>query len=195
MNTELILEHIDQQVKKAFSQDNDLDSLPIADWQKYLPGFFERTNKQLKLEKIQQSLSFKPIQQEVKKSADFQGFVIGIMLEPSTPENPDLHGQWISAEEVEKSCLHWSRYHQRIGFNHNQWSEKQGPENPDAICLWNWIEYGSPVIGGYQVRPGTWLQAWQFISEEKKRQVQNYEINSFSPGGMATVIKNGGKDE
>ncbi|MGV3526535.1 MAG: XkdF-like putative serine protease domain-containing protein [Candidatus Sericytochromatia bacterium] len=128
------------------------------------------------------------VQQE--KNADaFQGFVIGIVLEPGDPENRDLHQQWISAEEIEKACLHWSIHHQRIGFEHQEWPEQQGVNNPDAICVWNWIEYGSPLIGGYQVKPGTWLQAWQFISEEKKEAVKNYEINGFSPGGMTTVWK------
>lgn len=124
---------------------------------------------------------------ENKAVADFQGFVVGIVLEPGSPDKPDLHGQWMSAEDIERSCDNWSLYHQRVGIQHQEWAEQQGINHPDFVCVRNWIEYGCPVIGGYKVKPGTWLQAYQAVSERGIAMLKNYEINGLSPGGIGTV--------
>lgn len=137
----------------------------------------------------QQKRAFTPLAKitENKAVADFQGFVIGIVLEPGSPERPDLHGQWMSAEDIERSCDHWSLFSQKVGIQHQEWAEQQGINHPDFVCVRNWIEYGEPIIGGYKVKPGTWLQAYQAVSERGVQMLKNYEINGLSPGGIGTV--------
>lgn len=124
---------------------------------------------------------------KTNRAADeFQGFGVFIVLEPRAEDDRDLHGNYISAEEVEKACLHWSINHQRIDVGHDASNEADAFTHPDFRLVWNWMEYGEPVIGGYKVRPGTWMQAYQAMSEEGKAMFQNHEINALSPAGDCT---------
>lgn len=198
------IQQIDQHVIKCLSE-GSLPAIPeITDLATFMAGFVSRnlSKRIIELPEIQtdkQTKSdFRPLSlgrvsaeptltTETKAVADFQGFVIGIVLEPGCPEKPDLHGQWMSAEDIERSCDNWSLYHQRVGIQHQEWAEQQGINHPDFVCVRNWIEYGCPIIGGYKVKPGTWLQAYQAVSERGIAMLKNYEINGLSPGGIGTV--------
>lgn len=188
MTVKSLLSEIDAHTVESL-RNGELPSLPeITDLKAYMAGFVQRNLAEIKMPEVKgiEKAAFQPIQID-KAAADFQGFVIGIVLEPGCPEKRDLHDQWMSKEEIMKACLHWSTYFQRVGIQHTEWAEQQGVQHPDFVCVWNWIEYGCPVIGGYEVKPGTWLQAYQAVSERGMQMLKNYEINGLSPGGMGTV--------
>lgn len=189
-----------------------LEKLPILqEFSDFLPefcsvldqsGFLDLTDKVVEEEEAtldfalpslkcaSEKAGFKPLAKTVNKSvADFQGFVIGIVLEPGSPDNRDLHDQWISKEEIFKAAMFWSLNSQKVGIQHEEWPEEQGVNHPDFVCVFNWIQYGDTVIGGQTVKDGTWLQAYQAMNDDAKAKLQNYELNGLSPGGMATVWK------
>jgi hypothetical protein len=123
-----------------------------------------------------------------RMATDFQGFVVGKVLEPGTEDGPrDLHNQWISKEEIEKAALYWSIHGRKIRVQHDESTEALNGEHPDFLCVFNWIQRGDTTIGGYEVKDGTWMQAWQAMSETAKAKLYNREITCFSPGSMMRV--------
>jgi hypothetical protein len=192
------INEIDAETVKALSAGRLPDLPEIDDLAVYMAGFVQRNlSKACELPSVSvetEALSkaaFQPIEINNidKAAADFQGFVIGIVLEPGREDKRDMHGQWMSKEEIYKACLNWSTYSQKVGIQHTEWAAQQGVNHPDFVCVWNWIEYGCPVIGGYEVKPGTWLQAYQAVSERGMQMLKNYQINGLSPGGLGTVWK------
>lgn len=133
--------------------------------------------------------------EKANSTADFQGFFIGIVLEPRAEDDRDLDNCYMSREEIEKACDHWSIHHQKIRVNHDPDTEGGAFEHEDYRCIRNWIEYGEPIIGGYPVRAGTWLQAYQCMSEQAKSDVENHVINGLSPNGPVTIWKDKPKEE
>lgn len=125
-----------------------------------------------------------------KMATDFQGFVVGKVLEPGTANGPrDLHNQWISKEEIEKAALYWSIHGRKIRVQHDESTEAINGEHPDFLCVFNWIQRGDTVIGGQTVKDGTWMQAWQAMSDWAKEKLYNREITCFSPGSWMKVKK------
>lgn len=202
MNPQSILNQVDHDFLAAIQAGSDLSELPIQDWQSYAAGFAQRhalpksDPLSLSSEPVATSVSeekgspahnWRPITTETDRSvADFQGFVTGIVLEPGTPEDRDLHGNYMSAEEIHKAFLHWSVNFQRIDIMHDPSTEAGAFDHPDFRCVANWIEYGCPIIGGYQVKPGTWLQSYQAMNEQARQALLNNQINGLSPSGLTT---------
>jgi len=126
-----------------------------------------------------------------KTAADFQGYMVAIVLEPRSAEEiaadaRDLHGNFISKEEIRKAALHWSIHGRKVRIEHDASTEALNGEHPDWLNVFNWIQEGDTVIGGYLVKDGTWLQSWQAMSPAAVEALKNYEINGLSPGGYAT---------
>ena len=119
----------------------------------------------------------------------FQGYFIGIVLEPRDENDRDLDNCWMSKEEIAKAYMHWSIHHQRVRVSHDPATEAGAFEHEHYRVVGNWLQFGDTVIGGYKVKDGTWLQSYQCMSEQSKSDVQNYAINSLSPGGMCNVWK------
>jgi hypothetical protein len=138
----------------------------------------------LKYAKVQTAATL-PVE---KAASDFQGFVLGIVLEPGDPDNRDLHGNWTSKEDCELACDRWALRYGVVGVGHTEFPEEQGTKHPHFVLLRNWIQIGDAVIGGRLVKDGTWLQAYQAVSEWAKAAVANFEINGLSPGGTARFI-------
>lgn len=109
---------------------------------------------------------------------EFQGIVIGIVLQPGDPDNRDLHGHYMSAEEIEKSCYYFMESGHALGTQHNDFSDHW-------TLLEIWIQRDDTTIGGEFVKAGTWLMTTKAKSDEMKQKLQNGEINCYSPGGMA----------
>lgn len=147
------------------------------------------TTSTAQAEKSAKSQQWKPLVRVQKNNSvsDFQGFFVGIVLEPRAEDDRDLDGCYMSREEVEKAANYWSVNHQRVRVNHEDGTEANAFEHPDFRLVYNWVEQGEPVIGGYKIRPGTWMQAYQAVSEKGKSMIQNYEINGLSPGGPTNI--------
>lgn len=124
-----------------------------------------------------------------KAASDFQGFFMGIVMEPGDPDHRDLHGNWTSKEDCELGCDRWALRHGVVGVGHTEIPDEQGTRHPHFVLLRNWIQIGDTTIGGQLVKDGTWLQAYQAVSEWAKQAVANFEINGLSPGGTARFIE------
>lgn len=120
--------------------------------------------------------------------ADFQGFCIGLVQEPGAPDDRDLHMNWASKEDIEKACDKWAFLYSRVGIKHEEFPEDQGVNHPHFVILRNWIQYGDTTIGGQFVKDGSWLQAYQAVSDWAVQALENYEINGLSPGGSARFV-------
>jgi len=193
----------------GFAQTVDAAIAPIQSFQTFFPEFCATLNAcnrldltpkvreskptELKVElpdvskSVREQANFRAIAKANKSVGDFQGFVLGIVLEPGSPDKRDLHGNWISKEEIFKACMHWSLNSWKVGTEHSEWPEEQGVNHPNTRCVMNWCQYGDTTIGGEFVADGTWLQAYQAMNDEYKAKFQNYELNGLSPGGMATI--------
>lgn len=123
-----------------------------------------------------------------KAASDFQGFVIGLVQAPGSPDERDLHGNWASKEDIERACDNWALNYAMVGIGHTEIPEDQGPNHPHFVILRNWIQIGDTTIGGRLVKDGSWLQAYQAVSEWALNALKNYEINGLSPGGSARFI-------
>jgi hypothetical protein len=125
---------------------------------------------------------------DVQRGIEFEGFFIGIVQEPGTPDDRDPVGVYTSKEDLARACDWWAYNSAVVGINHREFPEQQGIHHPHFVCVRNWIQYGDTVIGGEHVKDGTWLQAYQCKSDEAKEWVRNYQINGLSPGGKALVL-------
>lgn len=141
----------------------------------------------------ERSINLQPIARvQTNQSVDeFQGFAIFIALEPRSAEEiaadkRDLHGNFISKEEIRKAAIYWSIHGRKNRIEHDPGTEVPIHENPDWCCVFNWIQHGDAVIGSKLVKDGTWLQAYQALTDDAKTKLQNYEINGLSPGGIST---------
>jgi hypothetical protein len=142
--------------------------------------------------------AFLPLQEMLQKShepigvtkgvGDFQGFCIGLVQAPGSPDERDLHGNWISKEDLERACDKWAFNHAVVGIGHTDFPEEQGINHPHFVILRNWIQMGDTTIGGRLVKDGSWLQAYQANSEWAMNALENFEINGLSPGGSARFI-------
>lgn len=142
--------------------------------------------------------AFLPVQELIQKSTepisiekgitDFQGFCIGLVQAPGSPDERDLHGNWASKEDIERACDKWAFNHAVVGIGHTEFPEEQGTNHPHFVILRNWIQMGDTTIGGRTVKDGSWLQAYQANSEWAMNALENFEINGLSPGGSARFI-------
>lgn len=126
---------------------------------------------------------------EVTNAAKFEGFFIGVVLAPSSPDEPrDLDNKWTSAEECEKACDWWAFNSGVVGINHEEYPEQQGKDHPDFVLLRNWVQLGDYTVGGFTIRHGSWCQAYQCVSERAFNGVKNREFNGLSPKGRTFVV-------
>ena len=120
----------------------------------------------------------KAIEEEKRKA-------LFIVLEPTTIENPDLHGDVYTSEEVEKACDNFNR-------NCNQ-ANIQHIENTDQIEILE--SYITPVEfvldTGQIVQKGTWLSNFYFPETEEGdllwQGVKNGTFTGLSVGCTATT--------
>ena len=117
------------------------------------------------------------MKQIISKSADEKRQALFIVM---VPDEPDMHGDVTSAEEIQKACHNFNLSARQANLFHVQkTSDFTFVESYCAPCDLN--------IDGEIVTKGTWLANTQFHSDDLWEQVKSEEISGLSIGAIALV--------
>jgi len=114
----------------------------------------------------------------LKASEDF-GFVLVPIL---VPDEADLQGDIISAEDIEKAAHAYMEESQRGGYMHRQILT-------DVVLVESYLLRADMEIEGQIVKQGTWLGAWRIYNEELRTLIKEGKITGVSIGGSAQRIE------
>jgi hypothetical protein len=123
---------------------------------------------------------------EITKAVEVeQRKALFIVLEPCGLDNPDLHGDIYTAEEVEKAADNFNRFCGKASIQHLVQTEK-------AEILESYITPVSFVLDtGKVIQKGTWLQNWYFPETEDGemlwKDVKESKFTGLSIGAKATT--------
>lgn len=117
------------------------------------------------------SSRFAPI---IKRSED-AGFVLAPAL---VPDEIDLQGDVISAEEIEKAAYDYMEASQRGGYMHRQ-------VLTDVVLVENTILRTDTTINGVSLTKGTWLVGFRIYNEELRGLIKDGTITGLSIGGWS----------
>lgn len=113
------------------------------------------------------------IECEILKSNDEKQIVYGIVLEPNVV---DAHGDFISKDEIEKSCHFFMLNSQMIGYQHKKVAPAKVVES-----------YISPVdfdMGHQMVKKGSWILGVKVLDEDKWNEIKEGKLTGFSIGAL-----------
>jgi len=109
----------------------------------------------------------------IRKVDQYQHKVYGVVL---SPDEVDLQGDMISAEEIEKaSDLYMERY-QQVGFQHER--------IVDAYVVQNFIAYSDYMLGSELVKKGSWVMCIKVVDSGLWEKVLSGDISGLSIGGI-----------
>lgn len=117
---------------------------------------------------------------QILKVYDDQQIAWGIFLEPGSPDNRDLQGQWASAEEIEKAAHTFMIEYQASTEMHN--------EPADAVLIESAIAPVDMIVEKEVIYKGTWYGAFKVYSTELWNKIRSGKYTGFSIGGTATII-------
>lgn len=125
-------------------------------------------------------------QVEVTKAVELeQRKALFVVLEPCGLDNPDLHGDVYTAEEVQKACDNFNRFCGQANVQHLVMTEKA--EINESYC--SPVEF--TLDTGKVIQKGTWLQTWHFPEtpdgEMLWKSVKEGKFTGLSIGGTATT--------
>ena len=178
-----------------------LDSIPFLAEFAYRNEIYPRPNPEEKMETPEISAYSAANMNMVKSvksheclikdvSSGIEGIVYGIVLEPGSEDEPDLQGQWIDDDQIEKSCHEYMTKFGTLGYMHSKFNKQQHVKNPSFRLIENYIvkdEDGVQKINGHPLKKGTWIQAWKIIDPAIKDDVVKGRLTGFSVGGYATI--------
>ena len=125
---------------------------------------------------------------EFTKSLDLeQRRALFVVLEPQELDNvSDLHGDFYTAEEIEKACISFNTHSMKANLFHRVETEHARIEQ-SYINLTDFIS-----DDGRLVKKGSWLQWWYFpeddsVADRLWEMVKAGEINGVSIGANAKV--------
>lgn len=118
----------------------------------------------------------------LEKFKEDERIILGVVLEPTTPENPDLHNDFYDAEEVTKACNNFNQYCMQTNIEHIF----QLPDGSASI-LKSFVMPVDCMIGEQVVKAGSWLQEWKIHTESLWDMVKDGDFTGFSMGGSALI--------
>lgn len=110
----------------------------------------------------------------ILKVDKLQHIVWGVVLQPDIP---DLQGDIISAEEIEKAAYNYMIESRATGFRHQK--------ELDAAIVESYIQKADEVFEGEKIKKGSWMAAMKVFDEEVCKGIDSGEFHSFSIGGFA----------
>lgn len=119
---------------------------------------------------------------KIQKFKEDEQVILGVVLEPTDTENPDLHNDVYSAEEVKKACENFNLYCNSTNVEHLL----QLPDG-SADILKSFIIPITCVVGDQLVKEGSWLQEWKIHDQVLWKMVKDEEFTGFSIGGQGHV--------
>lgn len=120
----------------------------------------------------------KAFAQEVRVCKAEERYVLGIVLEPQDPDCPlDSQGDVYTAETIRRAAHLFMEEYRNIGLQHS------GLVNDKVKILETWIQHEDTVIGGQNVKAGSWLMAVRVIDDQLWEDVKAGRLTGFSIGG------------
>jgi len=116
---------------------------------------------------------------KILKASDDFGFVLVPIL---VPDEADLQGDVISAEDIEKAAHDYMEVSQAGGYMHRQILT-------DVVLVESSIQRSDTEIAGVVIKAGTWLGAWRIRNEELRTLIKEGKITGVSIGGSAQRIE------
>ena len=122
---------------------------------------------------------------QVLKADDEKRFTLGIVY---VPDEPDAHGDFMRAEEIEemawRALASLARGGLKVGLEHQVFEMEDG--RPPGIVVESYIARVPFEMNGVKVKEGSWVvgvvwhpRAWELVKSGRLR--------GFSFGGVATV--------
>lgn len=108
---------------------------------------------------------------------DDKRLVTGIVYEPDTV---DSHGDYMTAEDIEKAAHLFMEEYQQIDKQHN-YTDGYG------TVVESFVAKSEMTIGEQVVKAGTWVMTVKVADDETWEAVKKGEITGFSMGGIAEV--------
>lgn len=109
----------------------------------------------------------------ILKNADSH-YVTGVVYEPMTE---DTQGDFMTAEEIQKAAYWYMKNAQCVDVQHSFESE------PGACVVESWVEKGDIVVGGQDIKAGTWMMTMEITDDDLWSAVEKGSITGFSIGG------------
>jgi hypothetical protein len=126
----------------------------------------------------QENVSFEV---EVKMSDFERGLVYGIVYSPNTQ---DSHGDWTTADEIEKAA------HNFLPTAHSEWTNKNhgADDIPDVDVVESYIAPCDFTISGESVSKGSWVIVSRVNNADLKASIQKGEVTGYSLEGTARKL-------
>jgi len=112
----------------------------------------------------------------VEKADEEKRIVFGEVL---VPEKKDLHGDKISAEEIERAAHRWLARFQDRGQQHDK------IVNSKMEIYESYLAPAALTIGGRKVKKGTWLLMLHVTDDALWKDIKDGKFTGFSMGGFA----------
>lgn len=128
----------------------------------------------------------------IVKTDDEQRIAVGVVLEPRTPDDPDLEGDWYTAADVELAAYSFMK----AVTTGDGWGDIQHDEATRAgVPVESYIAPVDFVLGtGEQaqlVKSGSWVMAMHYPDIDVWQRVKKGEFGAFSVGGHGVRIPEG----
>jgi hypothetical protein len=121
------------------------------------------------------SLVFKSVDAEERR-------ITAVVMSPRTKDNPDLHNDFFTAEDIKKGCESFNTHCMQPNIEHlvNVGSE-------DCVIEESFILPIDATIGDQFVAKGSWIQVWKINADDLWNAVKDGTFTGFSPGFSAIV--------
>lgn len=130
----------------------------------------------------QQDLFTDPVQTlrlgKIIKASDDFGFVLAPIL---VPEEIDLQGDVISADDIEQASHNFMETSQAGGFMHRKIMK-------EIVMVESSIVRSETTINGVILKAGTWLGAWRIRNQDLRDLIKAGSITGVSIGGTGVRI-------
>lgn len=114
-----------------------------------------------------------PICKDAKKQ-----IVYGVIYEPFDGTNADAHGDYASAEDIEKAAHGFMEEYQAINLMH----ESPLYNNDVKICE-SFIAPTDFYVGGQMIKKGSWVMATHVVNKELWKMIEDGVLNAYSMEG------------
>lgn len=112
----------------------------------------------------------------ILKHSEDAGFILAAVL---VPDEIDLQGDVISAEEIERAAYDYMEASQRGSYMHKQVLQ-------DVVLVESTILRAETMINGVPLAKGTWLVGFRVYNEELRELIKDGTITGLSIGGWSS---------
>lgn len=102
-------------------------------------------------------------------------YLTGIVYEPLTE---DAHGNYMTAEEIKKAADWYEANGKNVDIQHS-FKPTDG-----AKVVKSWIAKAGEVVGGVEIKEGTWLIKMEITDDTIWKAIEDGDITGFSMGGV-----------